>query len=94
MVGTIQAIVQNILNNWSLTEYAGGTVIALSPFKVQIHERLIVGSEHLFFVTGCCGYRLVEGCVEPAPDFAVGDRLLLLRVLRGQKYIVLSKVVS
>ncbi len=101
MVNMMQAVVQNILCNWGLTDYACGTVTAAAPLQVQIHERLVLGEEHLIFTVGSGEYRLISDPgvetgfrLQLQQSFTPGERLILLRVLRGQKFIVLSKVVA
>ena len=81
MYELIKRIVQNVLDNWDLTDYVAGSVVKLSPLSVRISDRLILMPANLI----------------PAVDTStliVGDRLILLRVQRGQKYIILSKEVD
>ena len=81
MIETIRAVVQNILTHWDLTEYCAGTVLCVDPLQVRISDRLILTARHLILT------------FDPA-TLAAGDKLVLLKVLRGQKYILLAKAVS
>ncbi len=100
MISMMQAVVQNILNNWGLTDYVSGTVRSVEPLQVQIHDHLVLGQEHLVIADGSFGYQLCENpgaggalCLQTAADPS-GDHLLLLRVSEGQKYLVLARVVT
>ena len=57
-----------------------GKVIALSPFRVQIDQKLVLTKE--FFV--------VKSGVS-ASSFKVGDVLILFRNEGGQKYLIFDK---
>lgn len=57
-----------------------GKVIALSPFRVQIDQKLVLTKE--FFI--------VKGGVS-ASSFKVGDVLILFRNEGGQKYLIFDK---
>lgn len=57
-----------------------GKVIALSPFRVQIDQKLVLTKE--FFI--------VESGVS-ASSFKVGDVLILFRNEGGQKYLIFDK---
>ena len=57
-----------------------GKVIALSPFRVQIDQKLVLTKE--FFI--------VKNGVS-ASSFKVGDVLILFRNEGGQKYLIFDK---
>lgn len=57
-----------------------GKVIALSPFRVQIDQKLVLTKE--FFI--------VKSSVS-ASSFKVGDVLILFRNEGGQKYLIFDK---
>ena len=57
-----------------------GKVIALSPFRVQVDQKLVLTKE--FFI--------VKGGVS-ASSFKVGDVLILFRNEGGQKYLIFDK---
>ncbi len=80
MIDTIKDVVQNILNHWGLTDYATGIVAGLDPLCIKIDDRLYLQGENVVRTTAL-------------GELAAGDKLVMLRVLRGQKYILLSKVV-
>lgn len=81
MIETMRAVVQNILNHWDLTDYCAGTVEALEPLQVRLNDRLLLEAANL-----------IAAC--EMDNLQLGDKLVLLKVLRGQKYIVLSKAVE
>ena len=57
-----------------------GKVIALSPFRVQIDQKLVLTKEFFIVKSGVS-----------ASSFKVGDVLILFRNDGGQKYLVFDK---
>ena len=57
-----------------------GKVIALSPFHVQIDQKLVLTKEFFIVKSGVS-----------ASSFKVGDVLILLRNEGGQKYLIFDK---
>lgn len=57
-----------------------GKVIALSPFRVQIDQKLVLTKEFFIVKSGVS-----------ASSFKVGDVLILFRNEGGQKYLILDK---
>lgn len=57
-----------------------GKVIALSPFRVQIDQKLVLTKEFFIAKSGVT-----------ASSFKVGDILILLRNKGGQQYLILDK---
>lgn len=80
MLKAIMNIVQNILDNYDLTDYCGGTVIETAPLTVQVTESLTVPQSALLLNAGA--------------EFYNGERLNLLKVLGGQRYLVLGEAVE
>lgn len=81
MIDTIKEVVQNVLNHWGLTDYVLGTVDQTAPLRIKIDDRLYLSGENVLKTTAL-------GTV------VSGDKIIMLRVLRGQKFILLSKVVA
>ena len=81
MIEVVKDVVQNILNHWGLTDYVMGTVIETQPLHLKIDERLQLQEENVLRTTAL-------------GEINTGDKIIMLRVLRGQKYILLSKVVA
>ena len=77
----IKQIVKNMLNSWQLTDYRPGTVISTDPFQIRVNENLILESVNILLTS-------------ESPSMSVGDKVIMLRCLRGQKYIVLGKAVA
>ncbi len=77
----IKQIVKNMLNSWQLTDYRPGTVISIDPLQVQIDENLILEPVNMLLTS-------------ESPSLSVDDKIVMLRCLRGQKYIVLGKAVE
>ena len=57
-----------------------GKVIALSPFRVQIDQKLVLNKEFFIVKSGVS-----------ASSFKVGDVLILFRNEGGQKYLIFDK---
>ena len=57
-----------------------GKVIALSPFRVQIDQKLVLTKEFFIVKSGVS-----------ASSFKVGDVLILFRNEVGQKYLIFDK---
>ena len=57
-----------------------GKVIALSPFRVQIDQKLVLTKEFFIVTSGVS-----------ASSFKVGDVLILFRNEGGQKYLIFDK---
>lgn len=92
----IQQIVENNINNMRLTDYVYGEVTSISPLKIKIDQKLELTSSVIILtfpvvekkinIAGIGEVVIIEG-------LSVGDRVIMLRVEKGQKFIVLSKVV-
>ena len=81
MIETIRSAVEEVLNHWQLTDYVPAVVDEVAPLCLKLREDLFLTEDNLIFA-GAIG------------SLVIGDRLVLLRVLRGQKYLVLSKAVT
>ena len=57
-----------------------GKVIALSPFRVQVDQKLVLTKEFFIVKSGVS-----------ASSFKVGDVLILVRNEGGQKYLIFDK---
>lgn len=64
-----------------------GTLASLEPVTVYIEQKLVLDSSFLV-VTKTIADRIEN------EELMVGDRLLLLQVQGGQRYVVIDKVVS
>lgn len=97
LAGVIQQIVQNTVLAMKMTDMATGTVVSTGPLSV----RLSAGMEPLpaaaLELTDAVKERTVpvrggEGTVTVREGLKAGDRVLMLRVQRGNRYIILSKL--
>lgn len=57
-----------------------GKVVSLSPFRVQVDQKLVLTKEFFIVKTGVS-----------ASSFKVGDILILFRNEGGQKYLIFDK---
>jgi hypothetical protein len=81
LLDTIQEIVFRTVNGLQLTDMAVGEVTSADPLEV----RLDVSQAALR------GEVIIK--VESVPDLVLGDKVLMLSVQHGQKYIILSRLV-
>jgi len=81
LVTMVKRIVQNVLEAYQLTDYAPGTVLSIAPLRVQLNEKIILEPINLL-------------CTSETPTLAEGDKVIMLKVQRGQKYIILGKAVT
>ena len=95
LLGVLQEIVKNYMNAIKMTDKATGTVTKTSPLTIQTDTSLppISGNalinviERTEQVKGGAG-----GTVTVTEGLKAGDKVLLLRVQKGQQFIVLSKI--
>ncbi len=97
LIGVVQQIVQNAMEGVKLTDIATGTVASASPLTVQVDATMQVISEKALLLTDGVKYRTASvqggngGSVVINDGLKTGDKVLMLRVSKGQRYIVLSK---
>lgn len=98
LIEEIQKIVQDNVEAGKPADVAFGTVTSLSPFTVALIGTMQpLPSAALYRTVGVMP-RTVNvtggdgGTVVVNEGLTVGDKVLMLRVSRGQAYIVLSKV--
>jgi len=92
MFQEMQLWIQNIIENMKLTDYRIGTVIQLNPIKIDFGDNKIitdVGTNILY------DERYIAKVLNDnkyKPSFNIGEKLLMLQVAKGQKFIVISKL--
>ena len=92
LIDTINRIVANNLDAQKLTELAIGTVTGTNPLSITTNANMPPIPAEAIILTDSVKERIVDG-VKVQNDLSVGDAVIMLRVMRGQEYIVLSKVV-
>ena len=80
MFNAMKQIAENVFTAMRPADWCYGKVISLSPFQVQIDQKLPLKKEVLAVRTGVS-----------ASSFKVGDKLILLRKQGGQEYLILDK---
>ena len=76
----MKQIAENVFTAMRPADWCYGKVISLSPFQVQIDQKLPLKKEFLAVRTGVS-----------ASSLKVGDKLILLRKQGGQEYLILDK---
>ncbi len=80
MFNAMKQIAENVFTAMRPADWCYGKVISLSPFQVQMDQKLPLKKEFLAVRTGVS-----------ASSFKVGDKLILLRKQGGQEYLILDK---
>ncbi len=97
LVGVIQQIVQNTIQAMKPADMATGTVISASPLSVQPDIHMPPLPEKALILTDTVRERIVDvqggdGRVVVREGLRSGDKVLMLRVQNGQRYLILSKI--
>lgn len=98
LVGVIQQIVQNTIQAMKLTDKATGTVVSVMPLSVQLSIHMPPLPEAALVLTDAVKEKIAPvqggegGTVVVAEGLKPGDKVLMLRVQRGQQYIILSRI--
>lgn len=98
LVGVIQQIVQNTIAAMKLTDMSVGTVVSVSPLTIQTDTNMQPLPEAAIMLTDTVREKIVPvqggegGTVTVTEGLKPGERVLMLRVKNGNKYIVLSKI--
>lgn len=76
----IKQIAAGVFEAKKPVEVCFGTVQSLSPFKIRIDQKKILGKEYFIVRAGVT-----------AQSFEVGDTLILLRVQGEQQYLIYDR---
>lgn len=73
-----------------------GTVMNVNPLEVNVEQRFTLDADFLIVPEALTRYTLTIGSTEYVirQGLQVHDRILLLRLQGGQRYLILDKVVS
>lgn len=97
LLGVIQSIIQENMKGMKLADITYGTVESVSPMKIQIVDTMqYIPAAALELTYGVVAKTVPVnggsgGTVTVNEGLAVGDKVSMLRVSNGQRYIVLSK---
>ena len=98
LIGVIQQIVQNVIQAMNLTDKATGTVLSIDPLSVQVDMNMPPLPDAAILLTDAVKARVAPvqggegGTVMVSEGLNPGDKVLMLRVQRGQQYIILSRI--
>ena len=85
LTDVIQQIVKNSISNMSLTDYATGIVTSTNPLKITKESTMLPLPRSALILT--------ETVTNSENPLTVGDKVVMLSVMNGQNFIVLSRVV-
>lgn len=97
LLEVLQEIMQENQNALKPTDIAFGTVVSVSPLSILVEGTTKPKPEIAFVLTDSVIARSASvqggsgGTVVINSGLATGDRVTMLRVSKGQRYIVLSK---
>jgi hypothetical protein len=100
LLQVINQVIQNNTEAQKLTDLAIGTVTSTDPLKIQTRVEMPPLPAEVLLLTDAVKERVedvldgdtVIGTVTVQHGLETGDKVLMLRVLKGQQFIVLSKV--
>ena len=100
LLDVINSIIQTNTDAQKLTDIVIGTVVTASPLSIQITPTLILPAEVLILCESVQEkeYEVMDVTLTNVigkykrEALAVDDKVIMLRVLKGQQFIVLSKV--
>lgn len=91
LLDTIKKIVIKTMENSKPVALSYGAVESINPLTVRIDQKLLLGRQFLILTENVMD-KTVNG-ITISNGLKTGDKLIMLRVEEGQKYLVLSKVV-
>lgn len=101
LLSVINQVIQNNTEAQKLTDLSIGTVTSKSPLKIQTRIDMPPLPAEVLLLTDSVKERVedvtndndeVIGSVTVQHGLEAGDKVLMLRVLKGQQFIVLSKI--
>ena len=97
LAAVIQRIVQDTVGAMKMTDMATGTVVSADPLSIQPDVSMPPLPAAALVLTDMVRERIVPvrggmGNVMVREGLKPGDKVLMMRVQRGNKYIVLSKI--
>lgn len=102
LLGVIQLAVQQSIKAMKLADMATGTVLSGAPLSVQLDVSAPPIPERALLLTDAVKPKSVTAPVQGGEGGTVtmviqealkaGDKVLMLRVMKGQKYVILSRL--
>ncbi len=98
LAGVLQQLTQEVVKGMKMADMATGTVVSAAPLSVQIEATLPPIPSKALVLTESVIERVVQvnggggGTVVVHEGLKTGEKVLMLRVQNGQKYIVLSRI--
>ena len=101
LLAVINQVIQNNTDAQKFTDLAIGTVTSISPLAIQTRIDMPPLPAEVLLLTDAVKERVedvldssdqVIGTVKVQHGLEAGDKVLMLRVLKGQQFIVLSKI--
>ena len=95
----IQQIAHNTLSAEQFLELCFGVVQGVDPLAIFVDQRLVLHKKQLLLVSSVCNQEIemddgvAKKMYSVKTALVVGDKVLLLRMQGGQKYVVLSKLI-
>jgi len=102
LLGAFQLAIQQSIKAMKLADMATGTVLSETPLAVQLDVSVPPIPEQALLLTDAVKPKSVTAPVQGGEGGTVtvviqealkaGDKVLMLRVMKGQKYVILSRL--
>ncbi|GGD95177.1 DUF2577 domain-containing protein [Paenibacillus nasutitermitis] len=96
LLDVIKSAAGNVVESGSPVHILYGKVIQASPLEVNVDQRFTLTADFLILTENVQRYELVIGAETYVirKGLEAGDRVLMVRVQGGNRYVILDKVVG
>lgn len=94
LVKAVKRVSVDAVNSAKPVEACFGKVIGVSPMKIFVEQKLVLGEAQLVLCRNVCNFfTTVDGkYVEVLNGLKVGETVVLIRQQGGQRYLVLDRI--
>lgn len=94
LVKAVKKVSVNAVNASKPVEVCFGKVMGVSPLKVLVDQKLVLGGAQLVLCRGVCNFSTVVGgkLVDVLNALKVGEAVVMLRMQGGQRYLILDRI--
>lgn len=97
ILNIVKKVAVNAVLSMKLSDIVHGTVISIKPLKVEVHQKLVLETEHLKLTRAVKDFT-VEMTVNGTKNtytvhngLKIGDKVTMIRAHGGQQYIIIDK---
>lgn len=100
LIEILQTLIQNGVEELKLTDLIIGTIMSVVPYSVTINQYMMPIPQEALIFTSAVMPKTYSGTTSDGASFTVVineglqvmDKVIMLRVQHGQRFIILSKV--